>query len=101
MTEKQFNEVIKWQKETFPKATSLSKATHLLEEVKELRNDLLADYPSKRHEFADCFMLLFGSAAADGMSYQDICNAIDEKMQINRQRQWGTPDEHGVVHHIK
>ena len=101
MTEQQFNQIIEWQNEIFPKATSLSKATHLLEEVKELRYDLMAGYPSRRNEFADCFILLFGSAASDGMSYQDICNAIDEKMKINRERKWGNPDKNGVVHHIK
>jgi len=101
MRQDQFNEIVAWQKQTFPKATSLSKVFHLEKEVVELRNDLLANYPDKRLEYADCFLLLFGSAASDGMSFQDICNAIDEKMQINRERKWGNADENGVVHHIK
>ena len=52
-------------------------------------------------EFADCFILLFGAAAADGMSYTDICSCIEEKMKINYKREWGEPDENGVVNHIK
>jgi hypothetical protein len=55
----------------------------------------------RRLEFADCFLLLFGCAAADGMTFADICQAIDDKMVINRKRNWGKPDENGVVNHIK
>jgi len=101
MTENQFNEIVAWQKQTFPKATSLSKVFHLEKEVFELRNDLIDKNTDRRLEYADCFLLLFGSAASDGMSFQDICNAIDEKMQINRERKWGNADENGVVHHIE
>jgi hypothetical protein len=101
MTENQFQEVAAWQKQTFPKATSLSKVLHLEKEVIELRNDLIGNYPDKRLEYADCFLLLYGSAASDGMSYQDICDAIAEKMEINKNRKWGKPDENGVGHHVK
>lgn len=99
--EKQFSEIVQWQKETFPGATTMSKIEHLKEEIEELSISIAIDAVDKRLEYADCFMLLFGAAAADGMSYNDICAAIDEKMQINRSREWGLPDEKGVVHHIK
>jgi hypothetical protein len=101
MTNEQFETIIKWQKETFPTADALSKVYHLKEEVIELLIDVAFDGSEKRLEFADCFMLLFGAAAASGMTYQDICEAIDEKLAINRKRQWGKPDEYGVVKHIK
>lgn len=101
MTEKQFNEIVHWQKETFQGATTMSKIEHLKEEIEELSISIAIEADDKRLEYADCFMLLFGAAAADGMSYNDICATIDEKMQINRSRQWGSPDEKGVVHHIK
>ncbi len=52
-------------------------------------------------EFADCFILLFGSAASDGMTYDDIVDAINKKMEINLNRKWGKPDENGIVNHIK
>ena len=97
----QFKEIAEWQLETFGKATSLSKVAHLQEEVEELSDDLLSRNPDRRLEFADCFLLLFGAAASDGMTYEDICNAIDEKMAINKKRKWGKPDENGVVNHIK
>lgn len=101
MTQEQYNAIAKWQKETFGQATSLSKLSHLSEELKELTDDLKNNAPDRRLEFADCFFLLFGAAAADGMSYSDIVNCIEEKFAINKARKWGTPDEKGVVKHVE
>lgn len=100
MKEEQFEKITKWQKEVFTNATPLSKIHHLKEEVNELQEDLENDNPIRRLEFADCLLLLFGSAAADGMTYQDICNAIDEKFEIVKKRKWGKPDKNGVVKHV-
>jgi hypothetical protein len=35
------------------------------------------------------------------MSYQNIIDAINQKMEINYQRKWGKPNEDGVVNHLK
>lgn len=40
MTEDQYVDINKWQKETFGQATSLSKLTHLTDEIEELKSDL-------------------------------------------------------------
>lgn len=101
MTEEQFNEITAWQKETFGQATAFSKIEHLKEEIEELAIDIAIDGIDKRLEFADCFFLLFGAAAADGMTYQDICQAIQEKFEINKARKWGKPDANGVIEHIR
>lgn len=101
MTEQQFNEITEWQRNTFGQSTALSKIGHLAEELQELVHDLHQQYSERRLEFADCFFLLFGAAAADGMSYEDICNAISEKFEINKQRKWGNPDSEGIVRHVK
>ena len=101
MTPLQFYQITEWQKQTFGNATALSKVAHLLEECNELISDLKKDSPNKRLEFADCFILLFGAAAADGMDFEDICNAIHDKMEINYKRKWGKPKENGVINHIK
>jgi hypothetical protein len=101
MTQKQFLEITEWQKKTFEQATPLSKLAHLAQELPELNYDLINNKPERRLEFADCFFLLFGAAAADGMSYEDICAAIQEKFEINKARKWGKPDADGVVNHIK
>lgn len=96
-----FNQIIEWQNETFKKATSISKLAHLKKELKELEDDLAFVRPQRRLEFADCFILLFGAASKDGMTYEEIVLAIEEKLKINKSRSWGEPDENGVVEHIK
>ena len=101
MTAEQYQAITNWQKETFKQATALSKIAHLRQEIEELATDIKANNLNQKLEFADCFILLFGAANATGMSYQDILNAIDEKMKINYQRKWGTPNEDGVVNHVK
>lgn len=101
MNKKQFKEIVKWQVQTFGHSTALSKIEHLKEEIEELIVDIAIKGLDKRLEFADCFFLLFGAAAADGMTYEDICNAIQEKFEINKARKWGQPDKNGVVKHIK
>ena len=101
MNKRQFKEITQWQNETFGQATALSKIAHLAEEMQELVTDLQNKDPNRRLEFADCFILLFGAAASDGMSYEKILEAIEEKMLINYQRKWGNPNENGVVNHIR
>lgn len=101
MTQEQFEAITKWQRETFGQATALSKLEHLKQEIEELIEAIKTNDQNKRHEFADCLILLFGAASSDGMTYEDICNAIAEKMEINYQRKWGKPDENGVVNHVR
>ena len=104
MTEEIFNSIMQWQNETFPHATALSKVVHLTSEVEELRMELITQNndPKVTHlEYADCFLLLMGSAASYGMTFQDICEVINKKMGINKKRKWGNPDKDGVVNHVK
>jgi hypothetical protein len=100
-SKKQFAAITKWQNETFPDATALSKVDHLKEEIEELIIDISFDGLGKTMEFADCFLLLYGAAAKCGMTYEDISKSIDEKMSINRKRKWGKPAANGVVKHIE
>lgn len=99
--EKQFQEVVEWQDKTFPSITTVSTLYHLKEEVEELRIDIINGDPKKRIELADCFILLYGVARKEGMSFDDIMKAIDEKMAINKARKWGEPKENGVINHVK
>lgn len=101
MNQNQFNEITKWQKETFGQATAQSKILHLKQEVNELLLDVIIKKSERRLEFADCFFLLFGAAAADGMTYEDIEACIAEKFEINKARKWGKPDANGVVNHVR
>lgn len=102
MTKEMFEWITAWQREKFTKATAQSAANHLKEEVGELVHDLTWDKPKEQtiKEYSDCFLLLFGSASLYGLSYEDICNAINEKMEINKARKWGEVNEQGYVKHV-
>ena len=52
-------------------------------------------------EFADCFILLLDAARKEGLFAKDILKAIVNKMEINKARKWGKPDENGVMEHIR
>ena len=89
------------QNKTFSQSTVLSKLYHLQEEIQELITDLQSANPNRRFEFAYCIILLFGAACDDGMTYDIICRAIQEKFEINKNRKWGIPNKNGVVNHIE
>ena len=100
------NDFYEWQLETFPQADQLSKIYHLKQEVKELIEAIEApgikpsDIDKVEMEYADCFMLLFGSAMIAGYTLDDIATMIQDKLAINRNREWGKPDKNGVVKHL-
>lgn len=52
---KLFEKITKWQDETFGESTSLSKLSHLEQEIKELKADIKVLNIDFRLEFADCF----------------------------------------------
>jgi NTP pyrophosphatase (non-canonical NTP hydrolase) len=100
MTELIYTYVTNWQAKTFPNTIPESAAQHLIEEAEELLLEIKYPTSNLKFELADCFILLMGIASLSGMDYDDISNAILEKMSINKKRKWGTPDENGVVKHI-
>ena len=81
-----------WANETFPHATSASRAAHLAREALELKAN-----PTDPEEMADVFMLLGHLAAGAGV---DLAAAARAKLEKNRRRKWGAPDAEGVVEHI-
>lgn len=104
MTEEMFNEITAWQRSVFTKATAYSAIKHLEEEVPELIHELTTLKTSDeriKNEYADCFLLLFGSAALFGMTYENICKSINDKMEINKERKWGGVNDQGYVKHIE
>lgn len=80
-----------WQRATFPHATPMSAAAHLLSEAKELYAN-----PSDTEEMADVFMLLV-CIAGDA----DLLAAARRKLEINKSRAWGERNEQGFVEHIR
>lgn len=85
-------EISAWASETFKEQNISSKMKHLMSEVHELNDD-----PTDGEEMADCFILLANLAE---MSGHNLYDQVIRKMEINRQRTWSEPDEHGVCHHI-
>lgn len=97
-----FEWITKWQRETFTQATPITAINHLREELDELlEQGHLGVREETVKEYADCFLLLFGSAALYGLTYDDICKAINDKMEVNKKRQWGKPNDKGYVKHVE
>lgn len=65
---------------------------HLEEEAEELGET------HDPEEAADCLMLLFQHAHTKGY---DLLEETEKKLEVNKDREWGEPDEDGVVRHVK
>ncbi|MCU0285251.1 MAG: DUF550 domain-containing protein [Acidobacteria bacterium] len=85
-------EVGDWVTATFQNATLNSIVTHLKREVLELAND------HEPQEAADCLILLLHHAHIGGYN---LLEEAKKKLQINKKRQWASPDKNGVVEHLK
>ena len=90
-------------------------AYHLLKEVPELidaiklfqnTNSIVHVTKSEKalkslfFEYADCLMLLLDSASHMGLTADMLIDYTQQKLEINKSRKWGKPDENGVVEHI-
>lgn len=69
---------------------------HLAKEIQELITS-----PNDSMEYADCLILLLDAYRMTGGQADDLIETCYEKLEINRKRKWGTPDENGVVEHIR
>lgn len=102
------NEISEWSDATFGNGQrNPAIVYHLKKELDELIDCFhisAVDSPKNRMlrmEFADCFMLLLDSAHHACFSANDILEAVREKLEINKNREWDKPDENGVVEHIE
>lgn len=50
------------------------------------------------YEAADMVILLFRLAHICGF---DLLQAVERKMEVNRTRVWGAPDERGLIRHVE
>ena len=115
------DDVKKWSDEIFGMhRTGKPIAYHLKKEVDELI-DALNDFHqgvysnditvgalqvvNKRHrikmEAVDCFTLLLDVLAHEQFDVNDLIEASYFKLEVNKNRKWGKPDENGVVEHIE
>lgn len=107
-----------WSDETFGKErTGLPIAYHLkkeIDEVIEAIDNFHKDRPYTKenidllrkrrervlYEIADCMMLLLDIMAHEQYTFKLVMMAMEDKLEINKARKWGEPDENGVVEHI-
>ena len=115
------NEVSEWSDKQFNKGIfsherSLPIAHHLKKESEELiealssffitidrieDDDLNLRVENIGEELADVFMLLLDCATHMGYDADDLVTAAYNKLRVNINREWGAPDDNGVVEHIR
>lgn len=114
-TQKLMDDIAEWSDMQFGKNRNpISILYHLKKEVPELI-DSLEKYNTIKlnddnkykmlneclYEFADCFMLLLDAARCFGLDVNVLEKYVNLKLEINKSREWGEPDENGVIEHIR
>lgn len=115
------NDIKKWSDETFGMyRTGLPIAHHLKKETDEVIDAIstlhqgiytngtredgikkLSDAHKRvLFELTDCLTLVMDIAAHEGITMEQLIDASFTKLEINKKRKWGEPDENGVVEHI-
>ena len=92
-----------WSDETFGShRTGKPIAYHLKKEIDEVIDaiDNNSGHTRIKFELADCLTLLLDVASHEFIDVDELLDASEEKMEINKKRKWGEPDENGVVEHI-
>lgn len=107
---KELQDLMNWNRKfaqrVFPEHCDDPKAPlhHLKKEVGETIEELEADYVDREKllfEYADCLILLVGSAVRIGITADQLIDYSNRKMAINENRDWGKPDKNGVYSHKK
>lgn len=91
----------KWSSETFPEASAIGSLQKLKEEVAEIEVNI-TDGERDVMEYADCLMCLFDSARRqkDPITIQEIFDAFEQKLEINKGRIW-EKNNMGSYSHVK
>lgn len=88
-------DLTEWANSIFTQSTLSSRLNHLRSELEEVEKD-----PKDILEWADVLTLYMNAAANEGFKMTEILIAVEDKFEINRNRQWGKPNELGYVEHI-
>ena len=88
-----------WALKTFPNATTIGSVDKLIDEAKEIREDLVNGTP-RVDEFADVLFMLFDAGGRVGFTPSDIFEAAAQKFEVNKSRTW-SDNENGSYSHIK
>lgn len=93
----------------FTRERSISISYHLQKETRELtealesnfRDNSALNFSSAKEELADCMILILDCAVHFGCNADELITACFNKLEKNKKRTWGEPDENGVVEHLK
>lgn len=87
-------QILEWSKSVFPNATQIAVERKLYEEFREARVEVFfrKDRKAAGMELADVVIVATRWLDQYGLSLVDC---IAEKLEINRKRVWGPPDETG------
>lgn len=107
------DEISQWSNETFgSEHRRLPIAKHLKEEAEEvvevitkisagnLNTDEYANLEVEaKYQAADCLILIMDLLSKFGFTMEEAFIAVKDKMEINKIREWETPNEEGICHH--
>ncbi|MDH6309388.1 NTP pyrophosphatase (non-canonical NTP hydrolase) [Dysgonomonas sp. PFB1-18] len=103
-SDKQFSDGVFDHQRALPITHHLTKeVSELIDILEEVGNGDPSDenWDKVRMEYVDCLMLLLDSASHFGLSAYDLYRGCYIKLEINKKRKWGLPDENGVIEHIR
>ncbi len=103
-----FKEHQEFAKKRFPESTWESSLRGLEREIKEVESARADYYVIDHHEerralgleYVDCFMYLLDSMNRVGFSTYDLKELFEEKLQINKNREW-KKNKDGSYSHVK
>lgn len=55
---------------------------------------------SVHEEIVDCYLIILDAARRAGMDYEMLLQGAAVKLAINMTREWGEPDQDGVIEHV-
>lgn len=96
-------DVHNWADKTFgTERTALAPLYHLKKEVDEAIKSMQQGIRENAvAELSDCFILILNASSKYRMTFDELLKASKNKMEINKSRKWGNPDNNGVVEHLK
>ncbi len=91
------NKIGEWSDAEFGERSTVEGLfAHLKEEVKHLGNDFF-----DAMSYADVLILLLALARKHQYTMDELYQAVEAKLNINKLREWQEPNSDGIIHHVK
>lgn len=94
-----WREQAKWSQATFgsdKERGPTGPLKHLAKEAVEAQAN-----PTDLMEFVDCLFLTFDATRRAGFTFQQLCDAAWDKLEINKARKWQKPTTDDAVEHVR